>query len=41
MQTASGYHTTIKRGTVTFEHGEPTGAFPGHLVRGAQSAPVA
>jgi N-acyl-D-aspartate/D-glutamate deacylase len=38
MQTASGYRTTIKRGTVTFESGEHTGALPGALVRGAQAA---
>jgi N-acyl-D-aspartate/D-glutamate deacylase len=38
MQTASGYRTTIKRGTVTFESGEHTGALPGGLVRGAQAA---
>ena len=32
----SGYVATIKAGTVTFEHGEPTGALPGRLVRGAR-----
>ncbi len=40
MQTASGYRTTIKRGTVTFEDGVHTGELPGQLVRGAQSARV-
>jgi N-acyl-D-aspartate/D-glutamate deacylase len=38
MQTASGYRYTIKRGTVTFEDGEHTGAMPGALVRGPQHA---
>jgi N-acyl-D-aspartate/D-glutamate deacylase len=38
MQTAEGYRATIKRGVVTFEDGEHTGAFPGGLVRGAQPA---
>jgi N-acyl-D-amino-acid deacylase len=36
LQKASGYVATIKTGTVTFEHGEPTGAVPGRLVRGAR-----
>jgi N-acyl-D-aspartate/D-glutamate deacylase len=34
LQKASGYVATVKSGTVTFEHGEPTGALPGRLVRG-------
>ncbi len=38
MQTADGYRATIKRGMVTFEDGQHTGAFPGGLVRGAQAA---
>jgi N-acyl-D-aspartate/D-glutamate deacylase len=38
MQTADGYRATIKRGVVTFEDGQHTGAFPGGLVRGAQVA---
>ena len=38
MQTAAGYRATIKRGVVTFEDGQHTGAFPGGLVRGAQAA---
>ena len=36
LQKASGYVATLKGGTVTFEHGEPTGALPGRLVRGAR-----
>jgi N-acyl-D-aspartate/D-glutamate deacylase len=36
LQKASGYVSTVKAGTVTFEHGEPTGALPGRLVRGAR-----
>jgi N-acyl-D-amino-acid deacylase len=36
LQRASGYVATIKAGNVTFEHGEPTGALPGRLVRGAR-----
>jgi N-acyl-D-aspartate/D-glutamate deacylase len=40
MQSAQGYVRTIKGGTVTFADGAHTGALPGHLVRGAQPAPV-
>jgi N-acyl-D-amino-acid deacylase len=36
LQKASGYVATVKAGAVTFEHGEPTGALPGRLVRGAR-----
>jgi N-acyl-D-amino-acid deacylase len=36
LQKATGYVSTIKAGEVTFEHGEPTGALPGRLVRGAR-----
>ncbi len=36
IQRASGYHTTLLRGQVTFEEGEATGALPGKLVRGAE-----
>jgi N-acyl-D-amino-acid deacylase len=36
LQKASGYVATLKGGTVTFEHGEPTGELPGRLVRGAR-----
>ena len=37
LQRASGYEATIKRGTVTFQSGQHTGALPGTLVRGPQS----
>jgi N-acyl-D-aspartate/D-glutamate deacylase len=40
-QTATGYDATIVNGVVTYRKGEPTGALPGRLVRGAQPAPVA
>jgi N-acyl-D-aspartate/D-glutamate deacylase len=36
LQKASGYVATIKSGTVTFAHGEDTGARPGVLLRGAR-----
>jgi N-acyl-D-amino-acid deacylase len=36
LQKASGYVATIKAGTVTFEHGQATGALPGRLLRGAR-----
>jgi N-acyl-D-aspartate/D-glutamate deacylase len=36
LQKATGYVATIKKGMVTFEGGEPTGALPGRLVRGAR-----
>jgi len=36
IQRARGYVATVKSGVVTFEHGEPTGAFPGAVVRGPQ-----
>jgi N-acyl-D-aspartate/D-glutamate deacylase len=39
LQRANGYRATIVSGEVTFENGEPTGAMPGHLVRGAQPGP--
>jgi N-acyl-D-aspartate/D-glutamate deacylase len=40
LQKAYGYRATIKSGVVTFEDGEHTGEFPGHLLRssGAGSA---
>jgi N-acyl-D-aspartate/D-glutamate deacylase len=41
LQDADGISATIKAGEVIFEGGEPTGALPGKLVRGAQSAPAA
>jgi N-acyl-D-aspartate/D-glutamate deacylase len=40
-QAATGYDATIVNGVVTYRKGEPTGALPGRLVRGAQPAPVA
>ncbi len=39
LQAADGYRWTVKSGTVTFVDGEWTGATPGRVVRGAQSAP--
>jgi N-acyl-D-aspartate/D-glutamate deacylase len=41
IQRASGYVATLVRGEVTYRDGEPTGALPGRLVRGAQPAPLA
>ena len=38
VQRARGYRATLSRGEVVFEDGEPTGALPGRLVRGAQPA---
>ena len=40
-QKAEGYAATIVAGEVTYRDGEPTGALPGRLVRGARSAPLA
>jgi N-acyl-D-aspartate/D-glutamate deacylase len=36
LQRATGYVATLKKGTVTFEDGEPSGELPGRLVRGAR-----
>jgi N-acyl-D-aspartate/D-glutamate deacylase len=36
LQRAEGYVCTIKQGTLTFDHGEPTGELPGQLLRGAR-----
>jgi N-acyl-D-amino-acid deacylase len=36
VQRATGYHTTIQSGVITFEDGESTGDLPGKLVRGPQ-----
>ena len=36
MQTAEGYVATVVSGAVTYRDGEPTGALPGTLVRGAK-----
>ena len=35
LQQASGYRRTIMSGITTYVDGEPTGAMPGRLVRGA------
>jgi N-acyl-D-aspartate/D-glutamate deacylase len=40
IQKADGYVATIVSGETTYRHGEPTGALPGRLVRGAQPAPT-
>jgi len=40
LQKADGYVATIKRGTITFREGVPTGALPGVLVRGPQGSPA-
>ena len=40
LQRADGYLHTIVAGTETYADGEPTGALPGRLVRGAQPAPT-
>ena len=39
-QQADGYRATIVSGVVTYLDGKPTGAYPGKLVRGAQTAPA-
>jgi N-acyl-D-aspartate/D-glutamate deacylase len=41
IQRAEGYVATLVAGQVTYRDGEPTGALPGRLLRGAQTAPVA
>ena len=41
VQAAHGYVATIVAGVVTQRDGEPTGALPGRLVRGAQAVPLA
>jgi N-acyl-D-aspartate/D-glutamate deacylase len=40
IQRARGYRATIVSGQVILRDGEPTGALPGRLVRGAQPAPA-
>ncbi|OYX04666.1 MAG: amidohydrolase [Caulobacter vibrioides] len=40
-QRAHGYVATVVAGVVTQRDGEPTGALPGRLVRGAQATPLA
>jgi len=39
LQGASGYDATIVSGEIVYRNGEPTGALPGHLIRGPQKAP--
>ena len=39
VQRATGYRATVVAGEVTFRDGEPTGALPGTLIRGAQPSP--
>lgn len=41
VQRAEGYTATIVAGAVTYRGGEPTGALPGRLIRGARPAPFA
>jgi N-acyl-D-aspartate/D-glutamate deacylase len=41
IQRASGYVATIVGGSVTYRDGEPTGALPGRLLRGATRGPLA
>ena len=41
IQRADGYVATLVAGQVTYRDGEPTGALPGRLLRGAQAAPAA
>jgi len=41
IQKATGYVATIVAGAITYRDGEPTGALPGRLLRGAQHAPSA
>jgi len=40
VQRATGYRATVQSGQVTFRDGEPTGALPGQLIRGAQPSPA-
>lgn len=40
VQRADGYVATVKSGAVTYREGVHTGALPGRLLRGAQSAPA-
>ena len=36
VQRTDGFEATIVSGAVVYRHGEPTGALPGRLVRGAR-----
>jgi N-acyl-D-aspartate/D-glutamate deacylase len=38
VQRARGYDATVVSGEVTMRAGEPTGALPGRLVRGARAS---
>ena len=40
LQSADGITATIVSGVVIYEHGEPTGALPGRLIRGRQDKPA-
>ena len=40
IQKAAGYEATIVSGIPVYREGEPTGALPGRLVRGAKAAPA-
>jgi N-acyl-D-aspartate/D-glutamate deacylase len=40
IQRARGYVATLVSGEVTYRDGEPTGALPGRVLRGAQPGPV-
>jgi len=39
IQRATGYVATVVAGEVTYRDGEPTGALPGRVLRGAKAAP--
>ena len=41
VQRAAGYRATIVAGQVVYADGQPTGALPGRLVRGARPSPLA
>ena len=41
LQKAKGYFATVKSGAITFRDGKMTGALPGAVIRGPQSAPMA
>lgn len=40
IQRASGYVATVVAGEVTYRDGQPTGALPGRILRGAKDAPI-
>jgi N-acyl-D-aspartate/D-glutamate deacylase len=40
IQRARGYAATIKSGVIVRQHDEPTGEYPGRLLRGPQPLPV-